>query len=116
MTGPHREHFIVACKKEIDAMEDRGTWHAVLRKDVPKDTKIIPLAWIMKIKVLPNGSLDCYKARMCVRGDLQVSDGSSTYAPVVKWATTRNVLAFAIKHDLCSRQVDFLNAFVHVEK
>ena len=39
MTGPHREHFIVACKKEIDAMEDRGTWYAVLRKDVPKDVK-----------------------------------------------------------------------------
>ena len=30
--------------------------------------------------------------------------GSSTYAPVVKWATIRSVLAFAIKHDLCSRQ------------
>ena len=43
MTGPHREHFIVACKKEIDAMEDRGTWHAALRKDVPKDVKIILL-------------------------------------------------------------------------
>ena len=67
-------------------MEDRGTWCAVLRKDVPKDIEIIPLAWIMKIKVLPNGSLDCYKARICARGDLQVSDGSSTCAPVVKWA------------------------------
>ena len=78
---------------------------------VPMDVKIIPLAWIMKIKVLPNGSLDCYKARMCTRGDLQVSDGSSTCDPVVKWAATRSVLAFAIKHDLCSRQVDFLNAF-----
>ena len=63
-SGPHREHFIVACKKEIDAMEDRGTWYAALRKDVPKDIKIVPLAWIMKIKVLPNGSLDCHKARM----------------------------------------------------
>ena len=65
----------------------------------------------MKIKVLPNGSLDCYKARTCVRGDLQVSDGSSACAPVVKWATMRSVLAFAIKHDLYSRQVNFLNAF-----
>ena len=43
MTGPHREHFIVACKKETDAMENRWTWCAVLRKDVPKDIKIILL-------------------------------------------------------------------------
>ena len=45
------------------------------------------------------------------RGDLQASDGSSAYAPVVKWDATRSVLALAIKHDLHSRQVDFLNAF-----
>ena len=45
------------------------------------------------------------------RGDLQASDGSSAYAPVVKWDAMRSVLAFAIKHDLHSRQVDFLNAF-----
>ena len=54
MTGPHGENFIVACKKETDAMEDRGTWHTALRKDVPKDIKIVPLAWMMKTKVSPN--------------------------------------------------------------
>ena len=64
-----------------------------------------------KIKRLPNGDFDKFKVRICVRGDLQRVD-SETYAPVVKWTTIRSVLAFAIKHELKTQQVDFSNAFV----
>ena len=112
MTGPHREKFEKAMQKEIRELEARGTWIGVLESSVPKGTKIIPLAWVHRVKRLPNGDLDKFKSRCCVRGDLMTLDSSETFSPVVKWATMRAVLAFAIKHNYKSRHVDFANAFV----
>jgi hypothetical protein len=111
MSGQHRVEFQKAMEVEIAQLVDKKTWHAILRSNVPPGHKIIPLTWVFRIKRLPNGDLSKYKARICVRGDLQ-EDDRETYAPVVKWPTIRTVLAFAVKHQLKTRQVDFVNAFV----
>ena len=71
MTGPHREEFIKAMKKEIEELEARKCWTGALRRSVPKNAQIIPLTWAFKIKRLPNGDFEKFKARICVRGDLQ---------------------------------------------
>ena len=92
----------------------RSTWMGVLRTLVPEGVQIIPLTWVFKIKQLPNGDVDKFKARICVRGDLQIVKGG-IYAPVVKWPTIWSVLAFAIKHNLKSCQIDFTNAFIQGE-
>ena len=64
------------------------------------------------IKRLRNGDFNKFKARICVRGDLQEETDRETYAPVVKWPTIRTVLAFAVKNNLITRQIDFVNSFV----
>ena len=114
MAGPHREMFEEAMKKEVQQLSEKGTWQGVIRSSLPGGTKVVPLTWAFRIKRLPNGDFDKFKARICVRGDLQDEDGE-TYAPVVKWTTIRAVLAFAIKHDLKTRQIDFSNAFVQAD-
>ena len=114
MTGPHRKEFEKAMIKEIRDLEKRGAWTGVLKSSVPKGAQIVPLTWVFKIKRLPNGDFDKFKARICVRGDLQHLD-SEVYAPVCKWATIRSVLAFAVKHDMKTRQIDFSNAFIQSE-
>jgi hypothetical protein len=111
ITGPHKKEFEAAMAKEIRELVAKETWHAVLRSSVPPSSRVIPLTWVMKIKRLPNGELDKFKARICVRGDLQ-EETRETYAPVVKWTTIRSVLAFSVKNNLKTRQVDFVNAFV----
>ena len=85
-----------------------------MKSSLPSETEVIPLTWAFRIKRKPNGDFDKFKARLVVRGDLQ-SDDRETFAPVVKWATIRTVLAFALKNKLKTRQIDFDNAFVQAE-
>ena len=110
MTGPHRVEFEKAMIKEMRELEARGAWTGVLRSSVPKGEQIVPLTWAFRIKRLPNGDFDKFKARICVRGDLQHMN-SEVYSPVCKWTTIRAVLAFAVKHNMKTRQIDFSNAF-----
>ena len=83
MEGPHREEFKKAMQKEIEALESHGTWQGTLRSSVPQGAEIVPLTWAFRIKRLPNGDFDKFKARLVVRGDLQ-SDEWETFAPLVK--------------------------------
>lgn len=40
---------------------------------------------------------------------------SPAYSPMAKWAPIRTVLAFALQHNLDTKQIDFSNAFVQAE-
>ena len=84
MTGPHREAFERAMIKEIKELEARGAWTGMLRSSVPKGEQIVPMTWAFKIKRLPNGELDKFKARTCVRGDLQRIEKNEVCSPVCK--------------------------------
>ena len=61
-----------------------------------------------------SGTTTRYKARLVARGDRQVAgvDYNETYAPVVKWATIRTVLAFATAQDMAIQQLDVVTAFL----
>ena len=111
MEGLHSKVFRAAMEKEIKELQAHGTWQGVVKNTFPKDAEIVPLTWVFRIKHLPNGELDKFKARLCVRGDLQAEE-RETYAPVVRWSTIRTVLAFALKMKLKSKQIDFSNSFV----
>ena len=85
LSGEHREDFIEAMKKEVSALKKRTTWFLVPKWKLPKGAKIIPTTWAMKIKRFPSGAFRSFKARFCVRGDLQkkaVND-IDTYSPVI---------------------------------
>ena len=114
MKGPNGKEFETAMKKEIADSEKHGTWQGTLHSAIPPGSEVVPLMWAFRIKHLPNGDFDKFKARLVVRGDLQ-NDERETFAPVVKWSTIRTVLAFALKMGLKTRQIDFDNAFVQAD-
>ena len=60
-----------SAKKELQALEDHHVWTEDLKSNVPEGTKIIPGTWVFKLKRAPDGTPKKYKARYCVRGDLQ---------------------------------------------
>ena len=83
------------------------------RNIIPQGAKVLPSTWVFKIKRYPDGRLRKFKARFCVRGDLQEQgvDYFESYAPVIPWSSVILMLVLAAHLDLCTRQIYFSNAF-----
>jgi len=104
-----RELWQAAAKKEIDALVAKRCW-----VEVPKfeaTTKILPGTWVFRRKRTPDGEISKYKARYCVRGDLEEGE-RDTFSPVVAWSTVRFFLIFSLLYSWTTCSVDFDNAFV----
>ena len=116
MSGPDAEGYMEAMDVEIEALEKLGSWDAV---DIIEahGHNIIDSTWAFKKKRYPDGSMKKLKARFCVRGDQQVEglDYFETYAPVVAWSTVRLMLVLSVFLGLCSKQVDYTNAFCQAD-
>jgi hypothetical protein len=93
---------------------DQKTWKTIPRSEA---TRVIKSTWVLKIKRLPDGSASKFKARYCVRGDMQQEgvDYSETYAPVVQWSTIRMLLNLVLTEGCSTSQVDYSNAFAQAE-
>ena len=59
---------MAAVTKEYTDLEDRGTFKVV---DETPSIKTVPITWVFTYKTDTNGYLTKFKARLCVRGDLQ---------------------------------------------
>ncbi|POS87671.1 hypothetical protein EPUL_001190, partial [Erysiphe pulchra] len=79
--------------------------------------KPIPVKWVFTYKTDDDGYLLKYKARMVVRGDLQIPSEKVTYAATLAIRVCRAVLAIAIVayFDLEANRFDVTNNFPHVE-
>jgi hypothetical protein len=71
--------------------------------------------WVYRHKLLPDGSLDHYKARWVLRGFTQQAgaDVGQTFIPVIKSATIHTVLSVALSHNWPVDQLDVKNVFLH---
>ena len=109
------DKWFAAAAKEIESLERNGTWQVVPIEEA--NSKILPGTWVFRRKRTPDGTISKYKARYCVRGDLE--DGEpETYAPVVAWSTVRLFLVLALTLDWSTCSIDFSSAFVqaHLEE
>ena len=102
-----------AARKEIASLEKNGTWIEV-NASIAK-SRILPGTWVFRRKRTPDGEISKYKARYCVRGDLEEGE-PETFAPVVAWSSVRLfllVLSLTLNWDTCS--IDFSSAFVQAK-
>lgn len=113
MNGEFREQYLEAMDVEVQALQRATTWRIVPRSEVPQGANVLPLTWVFKLKRYPDGRPRKFKARLCVRGDMQVEgvDYTDKYAPVVQWSTVRAMLILTVREKLQTRLVDFTNAF-----
>ena len=70
------DKWVEAMKREISDLLARNTWKRTHRKDFLRDKNgrkytVLKSIWVLNFKRLPDGTPDRYKARFCVRGDLQ---------------------------------------------
>ena len=118
LSSPESEEWNGAMTEEVTNLEKRKTWDVIQLSEVPPGTKIIPGTWAFKCKRRPDGTFRKFKARFCVRGDIQkrVSDEPmNTYAPVVQWSTVRLMLVMTCILNLQTQATDFSNAFAQAE-
>ena len=106
------DHWREAARIEIEELTSKGTWSEVPEEEAT--SRIIPGTWVFKRKRHPDGTIKKYKARYCVRGDLQEGD-FDTYSPVVNWASIRIALVLALARNWAMVCIDFNNAFVQAE-
>jgi transposase InsO family protein len=103
-----------AMAEEIAAIHKNNTWTLM---NLPPGKSPISTKWVYKTKLRPNGSIHRKKARLVCRGYEQ-REGMSyqdTFAPVVKWASIRLLLALAASQQWNLYHMDVKTAFLAAE-
>ncbi|PKU62264.1 Retrovirus-related Pol polyprotein from transposon TNT 1-94 [Dendrobium catenatum] len=105
-------HWRQAMSEEFHALQKQATWTLV---PAPDHTPILGCKWTFKIKLLPNGQVDRYKARLVAQGyDQQYGvNYTETFSPVAKMTTIRILLTLALNRNWQILQLDVSNAFLH---
>ena len=94
LSGENAEEYFKAMDDEIPSLMRRDTWEIVSRKSVT-DQNLLPGIWSLKCKRKPDLTIRKFKARYCLRGDIQKRLSPkplNSYYPVVQWATVRLML------------------------
>jgi len=96
---------------EYNSLIKNRTWELVPR---PPNRRIISCKWALKHKRDERGRIVRLKARLVARGFSQIygTDYLDTYAPVVKLASIRILLAIAAVYGLEIHQMDVVTAFL----
>ncbi|GJS59070.1 retrovirus-related pol polyprotein from transposon TNT 1-94 [Tanacetum coccineum] len=106
--------WIEAMEKELPTLETNDTWTLT---ELPEGHKAISSKWVFKIKYLPNGTMDRYKARLVIRGfdRKEGVDYKHKFSPVAKAATVRVLISIAIAtaKGWPLHQLDINNTFLH---
>ncbi|PKU78648.1 Retrovirus-related Pol polyprotein from transposon TNT 1-94 [Dendrobium catenatum] len=105
-------HWRQAMSEEFHALQKQSTWTLV---PAPAQTPILGCKWTFKTKLLPNGQVDRYKARLVAQGyDQQYGvNYTETFSPVAKMTTIRILLTLALNRNWEIRRLDVSNAFLH---
>ena len=92
---------------------DNGTFE-VTERSLPAD-EVIPVKLALKEKLNSHGRLDKLKARVCLRGDMQIKDESNPWSPTASSRLLRCFIADAIKNKTQIFQLDFIQAFIQYD-
>ena len=103
-----------AIEKEMKSLKENGTWRLRDVGEVPAGTEVLPCQWVLKIKRNADGTIERYKARLCIFGNKQVKGIHfyETYAPVVRHTSLLTLIALATARKWIMKQFDIETAFI----
>ena len=109
---PDADKWQAAADEEIQAHIANGTWEPC---KLPSGRTAIGCKWVLLQKFNPDGSIERYKGRLVAKGFSQRPgfDYTETFAPTVRMATIRTVLALSALEDLHLRSIDISHAFIN---
>ena len=93
-------------------IEKNQTWELV---DRPQHKKVIGVKWIYRTKLNYDGSVNKHKARLVVKGYVQIYgvDFSETFAPVARIDTIRMLLVLTAQKGWIVHQMDVKSDFLN---
>ena len=98
-----------AINQEMDPLHRHSTWDVV---KLPIGAKVISTKFIFRKKLIRNGSVGRYKARLAVRGFMR-GEVDCTFSPVVDFTTIRTRVAVTVQRGYFIHQMDVRTAFLH---
>ncbi|GMF41340.1 unnamed protein product [Phytophthora fragariaefolia] len=112
MNSEHYVQWSEAAQKEYDALIKNCTWELVPWQ---KHMKILRNRWVFRVKYLADGEIDKFKARLVIKGFMQVYgiDYLEVYSPVVRLETLRTLSTLAVTWDYEIHQMDVTTAFLN---
>ena len=104
----------LAIEESLNSLIANDTWRFVKK---PKNVNLVSTKWVFKLKTLPNGQIDRYKARLVARGFTQREgiDFFEVFSGVVRLESLRILLAVAAILDLEIEQMDFTAAYTQCQ-
>ncbi|KAL0368159.1 UNVERIFIED_CONTAM: Retrovirus-related Pol polyprotein from transposon RE2 [Sesamum calycinum] len=92
-------------------LKNNQTWTLIA---LPNEKKAISSRWVYKLKMNPDGTVNCYKARLVAKGYSQIEgiDYTDSFSPLPT-VTVRLFLGIAAAHSWPVHQLDINNAFLH---
>jgi hypothetical protein len=114
LCGPHASYWLAVIESELASHAQNGTWELVR---LPRGRRAVTSRWVFKLKLLADGTVDKFKARLCARGFTQRRgvDYAETFSPVARYDTIRAVLAMAAELGMVVHQLDVYTAFLNGE-
>jgi hypothetical protein len=109
---PQADMYWKAMQKEMDDCWKKGCFENTKATPFTADAEMLPLMWVYTNKFDEDGYFLKAKARLVVRGDLQVQWGD-TYAATLAAKTFRALIAMATRFGLLMFQYDAMNAFLN---
>lgn len=109
------EQWRSAMREEINSLLKNKTWSLVERSRCKRPP--LKSRWVYKTKLDQNGRIECFKARLVLKGCSQKAgvDYTETFAPVARFETIRAVLSVAAQKGYHLTQFDIKTAFLNGE-
>lgn len=103
-------HWKAAMEEELAALEENNTWTLC---SLPPGKRAIGCKWVFAVKTDAAGNFQRYKARLVAKGFTQREglDFFETFAPVVRYESTRVLISIAAERDLEMAKFDVKTAF-----
>lgn len=105
------KNWKLAMNDELESLRENKTWELV---NLPEGQKPVKTKWVFKLKRDCAGKINRYKARLVAKGfsQRQGIDYEETFAPVVRYASIRLLMALAVQYGLKIHQMDAVTAFL----
>ncbi|KAK2770917.1 reverse transcriptase domain protein [Colletotrichum kahawae] len=106
--------WLAAMNIEYRTVWQRGTFDLTDLDLVDQEThRVLPLKWVLSYKFDKHGYLQKFKARICVRGDLQPINSLEIYASTLVGRSFRSLMVIVARFNLDTVQLDAINTFIN---